>query len=312
MRFDTLDLAGADAFETYRGRGWPGFAGAYDISGDIDRFYYRSTIVPAVQMSLYSFEVSGLSYKRTAANRRDGRDHVLIQVSRTGGVIRGEMGGTPFPKASIGLADFTQDLEQTSADTQADCVLLDRDLFRDGEVETLRGFQWRSGGADLMADYVIGLIAAAAHGQHPDTQRLMVVLRACKGGNLDTVHEAAPELAGLAENRALRFMSAHLHDPDLTPAKIAAAAGVSRATLYRLFKARGGVAAIMQAERLSSAAAQLSKPEDRRSVTAIAHATGFVDAAHFSRAFRQRYGLRPLDVRFGRATAANTRSTRSA
>ena len=302
MRFDTLDLAGVDAFETYQSRGWPGFAGAYDISGDIDRFFYRSTIIPAKQMSLYSFEVSGLSYKRTAANRRDGRDHVLIQVSKAGGVIQGEMGGTPFPKASVGVADFTLDLEQTSADTRADCVLLDRDLFRPGEVEALRGFRWRSGGAALMADYVSGLATAAQLGATPDAQRLMVVLRACKGGDADAMHEAAPELKGVAAERAIRFMRSKLRETDVTPASIAAAAGVSRATLYRVFSPLGGVVAVMQAERLSIAAAQLSEPGDRRSITDIAHASGFVDAAHFSRAFRSRYGLRPTDIRSAKGT----------
>ena len=182
MRFDTHDMAGADAFETYRGRGWPGFAGAYEISGDIARFFYRSTVVPAARMTLYAFEVSGLTYRRTAASRRDGRDHILIQSNRRGGAARGEMGGEAFRNGRVGVADFALDLQQTTFDTRADCILLDRDLFRSGEVEILRGFRWRSGGEALMADYMASLMRLAATGAPPDAQRLMAVLRACKGG----------------------------------------------------------------------------------------------------------------------------------
>lgn len=78
---------------------------------------------------------------------------------------------------------------------------------------------------------------------------------------------------------------------------MAGAVGVSRATLYRLFKPLGGVAYVIQAERLDRAAERLMDRQDRRTVTTIAHASGFADLPHFHHAFRRRFGLRPSDLK---------------
>jgi AraC-like DNA-binding protein len=51
-------------------------------------------------------------------------------------------------------------------------------------------------------------------------------------------------------------------------------------------------------QRLARSARELSRAQSAHlTVTQIAFASGFADAAHFSRAFRRRYGVSPRDYR---------------
>lgn len=74
--------------------------------------------------------------------------------------------------------------------------------------------------------------------------------------------------------------------------------GVSRATLYRLFEPLGGVRAYVQECRLRRCAEALVSPQraDRR-IYEIAYRWGFSNEAHFSRAFKQRFGVPPSQAR---------------
>ena len=58
----------------------------------------------------------------------------------------------------------------------------------------------------------------------------------------------------------------------------------------------------MAQRRLEQAAADLTDPRyQSRAVSQIAFANGFEDAAHFSRAFKGRFGRTPRDWRIGGA-----------
>ena len=181
------------------------------------------------------------------------------------------------------------------------CLLLDRSLFATGEAEALATFTWAPGGERLFITYLRQLLAkldgaplSAAAGVE---RSAVAMLRACKTGSRDAIDEAKDHLRDAAMARARLYVVAHLTKGRLGPAEIAAAAGVSRATLYRLFRSRGGVATFVQQERLASALKRMTDPVDRRSIAEISYDCGFVDAAHFSRSFLSRYGFRPSDLR---------------
>jgi AraC-like DNA-binding protein len=73
---------------------------------------------------------------------------------------------------------------------------------------------------------------------------------------------------------------------------------MSRSTLYRLFEPLGGVRAYIQERRLRrSTEVLLSERGGGMRICDIAYAWGFVSEAHYSRAFRQRYGMTPRDAR---------------
>lgn len=97
---------------------------------------------------------------------------------------------------------------------------------------------------------------------------------------------------------ALDFIDAHLGEAQLGPGEIADAVHVSRASLYRLLAARGGIRAVLLTRRLDEALRLLlADSEDDRSLTAIAKRCGFGGVSQFSRTFRARFGLPPQRYR---------------
>jgi AraC-like DNA-binding protein len=97
--------------------------------------------------------------------------------------------------------------------------------------------------------------------------------------------------AGFASMRA--FIERHLHDPELGIEALCRQFHVSRATVYRLFKSVGGVAAFMRRRRIERCHADLLAARSSDTVSVIARRWGFVSEAHFSRQYRASYGVPP-------------------
>jgi AraC family transcriptional regulator, positive regulator of tynA and feaB len=99
--------------------------------------------------------------------------------------------------------------------------------------------------------------------------------------------------------RVEHFIEAHLSEPSLGPALIAAAAGISVRHLHRIFGAKGcTVTEWIRERRLERCRTDLADPDLReRNVTDIAFSWGFSDSAHFSRCFRQEFGVSPREFR---------------
>jgi AraC-like DNA-binding protein len=74
--------------------------------------------------------------------------------------------------------------------------------------------------------------------------------------------------------------------------------GISRASLYRLFEPLGGVRAYVQECRLRRCAEAIMAPQrTNRHIYEIAYRWGFSNEAHFSRAFKRRFGVSPSQAR---------------
>jgi AraC-like DNA-binding protein len=95
----------------------------------------------------------------------------------------------------------------------------------------------------------------------------------------------------------LAYIDAHLHDPALTPARIAAEHGVSLRYLYQLFadEAESPAEAIWR-RRLEGARRELANRATHHIlISATARRWGFTDPRHFARRFRAAYGISPSD-----------------
>jgi AraC-like DNA-binding protein len=119
---------------------------------------------------------------------------------------------------------------------------------------------------------------------------------------------------GALVRRIRAFIDSHLGDPELTPAAVAAAHHISLRYLHKLFEPEGhGVAGLIRQRRLERCRQDLLDPAQvDRPVAGIAARWGFSSAAHFSRVFREAYGLPPAAFRRAyRLGAASSESSTS-
>ncbi|MEV4684623.1 helix-turn-helix domain-containing protein [Streptomyces kurssanovii] len=131
--------------------------------------------------------------------------------------------------------------------------------------------------ADAVAEPSIELLRAVLMSQH---------------GNSGLAREPLEATLGL---RITHYIRAHLADPDLSAARIAAAHGISVRHLYAVLSRSGiSLGDWIRARRLAECRRELAGPNGRlRTVAAIGRSWGFVDATHFSKVFKQAYGIPP-------------------
>jgi AraC-like DNA-binding protein len=104
-------------------------------------------------------------------------------------------------------------------------------------------------------------------------------------------------LAETLGHRAEQYIRTHYTDPALTPQRVAEVHGISVRYLYRVLSDLGfSPAGLIRDLRLDACARALASPGSTR-ISAIAHNHGFVDQAHFTRAFKQRFGCTPTQWR---------------
>ncbi|MDR6743342.1 AraC-like DNA-binding protein [Herbaspirillum sp. 1173] len=100
--------------------------------------------------------------------------------------------------------------------------------------------------------------------------------------------------------RIVQFIDEHLGDEHLTVARIAEEFGYSSRQIHRMFSDETGmtVAQTLWQRRLAQSLKDLRDSEQAGcTITEIAFRWGFSNAAHFSHAFKQAYGLSPRECR---------------
>jgi AraC-like DNA-binding protein len=111
----------------------------------------------------------------------------------------------------------------------------------------------------------------------------------------------------IIRQRVCAFIDRNLGDHRLTCEGIAAAHGISQRYLRKIFESSSmTVSDWIWSRRLEQAKSDLADPLLAHvSVTAIGFDVGFKDAAHFSRAFRSRFGMSPREWRNSAAQRHN-------
>ncbi|GAA2230629.1 helix-turn-helix domain-containing protein [Streptomyces nogalater] len=111
---------------------------------------------------------------------------------------------------------------------------------------------------------------------------------------------ASPDSArGHLLHRVRDHINRNLGDPSLSPEGIARAHHISVRYLHRLFEGEGTtVGRLIQQRRLQECGRELARRgRTAPTVSAVAQRWGFVNPAHFSRAFRAAYGVTPSEWR---------------
>ncbi|MEN1974080.1 helix-turn-helix domain-containing protein [Cellulomonas sp. P4] len=108
--------------------------------------------------------------------------------------------------------------------------------------------------------------------------------------------------------RVEAYLRAHLRDRDLSPARIAAAAGISVRLLYKLYESRGrSLEQVVIEQRLEGARGDLARPAlQHRTIAAVARSWGFTSPSFFTSRFHQAFGVTPREwrARHARTTPA--------
>ena len=132
---------------------------------------------------------------------------------------------------------------------------------------------------------------------------LQVTLFTMLVAGLSTLPRARPapesSLTTLYREQIKAHVRANLRDPGLSVGRIAEGLRLSTSTLHRAFAGESvSITDWIWSQRLEGVRAELCDPGMRtRSISELAFSWGFNDAAHFSRAFKARYGCTPRELR---------------
>ncbi|MFD8478015.1 helix-turn-helix domain-containing protein [Kitasatospora sp. NPDC059673] len=171
---------------------------------------------------------------------------------------------------------------------------------RDLRALTATAFNPAEGSAALVATYLAGMAREApaldeAVGRRAAATALdllaLLVEDRCGRRRPKQAHSAA------SLERIKDHILRNLPDPDLSPSAIAEATQVSVRFLHKLFQQEGTtVGAWIRAQRLERCGRDLRRPTAGQfGVAAIARRWGFVNSSHFSRAFRESFGMTPRE-----------------
>ncbi|MEV7776524.1 helix-turn-helix domain-containing protein, partial [Kitasatospora sp. NPDC086791] len=176
-----------------------------------------------------------------------------------------------------------------------------------------RRLSGREGSGALLVDFLLGLERQAHTLRPAEAARLGTVVVDLVGAwvarELDAVSVLPQEARWRAVLESVRdFIRHNLHDPDLTPATVAAAHHISLSHLHHLFTRHSDgetLAASIRRQRLHKAHRDLADPALRSvPVQIVAAACGIPRASEFSRAFKAAYGISPREYRHRARLAA--------
>lgn len=235
--------------------------------------------------------------------RADGLDHVMIQIYTSGGYV-GELDRqTVEVQGQVACLDLTREIETTSTASSNITMIVPRDMLPSRAVPHGPMANDDAGAVvgGLFADHLVSLMrrlpSMRASSSRYVVDATLALLRASLAPTADALEAAAEPVHDSLLLRARRLIEAELVAGDPNAERLAATLRISRSTLYRLFEPFGGVAAYVMERRLVRARAALRDAGDVRRIGDIATACGFTDASHFSRAFRRRFGVTPVEAR---------------
>ncbi|MDB5874299.1 MAG: AraC family transcriptional regulator [Ramlibacter sp.] len=191
---------------------------------------------------------------------------------------------------------FEQDFEQIVLKLPGERL---RNLVRDTDKLTATAVSGKAGAGHLMINMINTLWqdidtlkpASAAAVADGVMNILMAGLQTLPASN-------CPGLSSLATYHLARIkqvIDARMADPTFGIGDVARETGMSVAHIHRLFRNEATTPAqYIWGRRLEACSRDLLDPRRaHRSISEIAYGWGFNDAAHFSRAFRERFGVSP-------------------
>lgn len=295
-----------DAYESYRAT----LADIYDVSGVADegRTGFRSQTT-AWRFGATSF-ARGRSVAQTLARgptevRRSGLDQISIIVNLTDTI--GDCDGRSV-SAKAGSVQF-RDLSRPSASRVDNIDVINLVTPRTSVPSWLLGRKVHglvlpsaSPGGRLVASHLKTLADVASDLTEEEGVAAVEATFIISERFLGRAGPIAPmqleSIQKTIRQRAIQVFDARASDPTLNVNEVALQIGVSRSALYRAFGDMGGVQTYVLNRRLDRAYADLriSGGGNLANLQQIAERYGFGSRVRFDRAFRERFGFRPVEV----------------
>ncbi|MFE7542031.1 AraC-like ligand-binding domain-containing protein [Streptomyces platensis] len=313
--FSTERVAAQDRFELWEEFAVNSHMRNWIRSDHEDDFRATMRVLDMGDTQISTMTFPSLEVVRTPKLIRQQSDREFYQVncvlSGAGDVSQGER-NTSLQQGQLVLVDsglpFRGRLHGGTENYAAMIIQLPRDLLplprKTVQRVTARPICGGQGMSGVLWRWVAEVHARAAEFTPADIPTLRSVtadlLAAALGGCLDAEDTMTPESRRRALQVQIRdFIRRNLGDPSLSPATLAAAHRISVRYVHQLFAEEGTTAAAwIRGRRLERCRRDLANPHlQLRPIHAIAAQWGFIDPAHFSRAFRAVYGMPPRDYR---------------
>jgi AraC-like DNA-binding protein len=278
------------------------------VEGTADPLRGRMRRIVGDGLELIEFASTDVMALRSSERCRiDGCDDVTIDLMRRSTGSWMDHGGTQRVKAGdLYLVDYAKPSGVRRGRHCTVGLTMSRRLVRDvlgDDIAPRAGMKFKASGlarvlgVHLQATFdEAGSMAVAERAAAAKAARDMALalLQATHHGMAD-----AERFEHGFHHAALGLIEGECGDPELTPERIAAALGCSRASLYRAFAKHGeSVAAAIWQGRLERAHRMLTSPAGvGLLVSDIAALSGFREMPTFTRMFKRRFGMTPTDAR---------------
>ena len=294
LRFSTDDLPPALRDDAWREATAP-FFDARPVRPDEGLSGY----VAALPMAGFMIGATGFNAQQYERDRRrisvHGLDQWLVQVFLEGGLDAEHAEGRfSVQTGDVCVFDLSQPLRSQVSAGRTVSVLLPRAMV-DARSALQHGAVWRGSqaGARLLAQHLTALVREASHLEPEDVQAAGQATLALFGGLLRHASRDSGAAHAQLGARVRRYIAEHLSEPELDANHLQRAFGLSRATLYRLFTADGGVAAYLRHARLDQCLREIATHPQRVQLTELLYRWGFSSDQQFTRAFERRFGVLP-------------------
>jgi len=269
----------------------------------------------AAKISIYRFSSVLFSHNminKQCVNRdssmiaKDDVNHFLIQLL-TKGSFRGQWGGNNRSTVHPGdvlIVDLAHPLFASfDTDHESLTLVVPRTLLTSQfpDIEFLHGSVIRGNSiyGKLLGDHMTAAYQASAEMSLHEGDVVINGLVYLAGSYFSHMqsNEKIRAVSVTMMKSARSYILKNLNNPELSPENVAKSLRVSRAYLYRLFEAVGGVGRYIKEQRLKWAHQLLIDQSSGLRISDIAFNVGFNSASHFTRSFYQQYGFTPSDVR---------------
>jgi len=303
LRYSTEDLPPEGRYEAWLNRDWPRAERVYRTV-PTEPFNVLMESVSLGQTLFARTEITAMTWERRPQDIRSSDFHPIIVNMMVRGAAQGDMDGRPFsePEGAYHFHDLGRPSLHGSTASLTYSLIVPRDLavVWFAPIDALHGLVVAGEAAAAvieLAEKFWGMLPRLTPQGAARFERSFLELLAV---GVEVTTPDAP--AHATSEHAVRVAAIAAIDQNLGLARasvgeLCRVMGVSSDELTAAFRADGGVQAYVLARRLDEACNALTGLKVKEPIGNIAHRLGFSDAAHLSRAFRQRFGMSPRTYR---------------